>query len=75
MRENFVWLNRFTLSLLKQHPDKKQGTIMKWRSCGPNEIVLLEVLYGNTDLVAADPRFRRNIANSYFVSGQRFESR
>ena len=22
LRENFAWLNRFTLSLLKQHPDR-----------------------------------------------------
>lgn len=46
MRENFAWLNRFTLSLLKQHPDKKQSTIMKRRSCGWNENFLLEVLTG-----------------------------
>ena len=29
LRENFAWLNRFTLSLLKQHPDDKQSTVMK----------------------------------------------
>ena len=48
MRENFAWLNRFTLSLLKQHPDKKQSTIMKRRSCGWSEEFLLEVITGTT---------------------------
>src|SRR5580692_3645505 len=48
MRENFAWLNRFTLSLLKQHPDKKQSTIMKRRSCGWSEDFLLEVITGTT---------------------------
>jgi predicted transposase YbfD/YdcC len=46
LRENFAWLNRFTLSLLKQHPDKKQSTIMKRRSCGWSEEFLLEVITG-----------------------------
>lgn len=46
MRENFAWLNRFTLSLLKQHPDKKQSTVMKRRSCGWSEEFLLEVITG-----------------------------
>ena len=44
LRENFAWLNRFTLSLLKQHPDKKQSILMKRRSCGWSENFLLEVL-------------------------------
>lgn len=48
MRENFAWLNRFTLSLLKQHPDKKQSTVMKRRSCGWSEDFLLEVITGAT---------------------------
>lgn len=48
LRENFAWLNRFTLSLLKQHPDEKQSTIMKRRSCGWSEKFLLEVLTGTT---------------------------
>lgn len=48
LRENFAWLNRFTLSLLKQHPDKKQSTIMKRRSCGWSENFLLEVITGAT---------------------------
>jgi predicted transposase YbfD/YdcC len=46
-RENFAWLNRFTLSLLKQHPGK--GSLaMKRRSCGWNPSFLLEVLAGKT---------------------------
>ena len=48
LRENFAWLNCFTLSLLKQHPDKKQSTVMKRRSCGWSENFLLEVLTGAT---------------------------
>ena len=48
LRENFAWLNRFTLSLLKQHPDKKQSTVMKRRSCGWSEDFLLEVITGAT---------------------------
>jgi predicted transposase YbfD/YdcC len=47
MRENFAWLNRFTLSLLKQHPGK-DSIIMKRRSCGWNDDFLLEVLTGTT---------------------------
>lgn len=44
-RENFAWLNRFTLSLLKQHPGK--GSLaMKRRSCSWNPQFLLEVLTG-----------------------------
>ena len=45
MRENFAWLNRFTLSLLKQHPGK-DSIVMKRRSCGWNENFMLEVLMG-----------------------------
>lgn len=48
MRENFAWLNRFTLSLLKQHPDRRTSIVMKRRSCGWNENFLLEVLSGAT---------------------------
>ena len=33
LRENFAWLNRFTLSLLKQHPTK-DSLAMKRRNCG-----------------------------------------
>jgi predicted transposase YbfD/YdcC len=42
---NFAWLNRFTLSLLKQHPGRS-SLIMKRRSCGWNDDFLLEVLTG-----------------------------
>jgi predicted transposase YbfD/YdcC len=42
-RENIAWLNRFTLSLLKQHPGK-DSLAMKRRSCGWNPKFLLEVL-------------------------------
>ena len=47
LRENFAWLNRFTLSLLKQHPDRT-SIAMKRRSCGWNDNYLLEVLTGAT---------------------------
>lgn len=47
MRENFAWLNRFTLSLLKQHPGK-DSIAMKRRGCGWSEKLLLEVLAGTT---------------------------
>jgi len=45
MRENFAWLNRFTLSLLKQHPSKN-SIIMKRRSCGWDFGFMTEVLIG-----------------------------
>jgi predicted transposase YbfD/YdcC len=47
LRENFAWLNRFSLSLLKQHPDR-DSLAMRRRSCGWNENFLLEVLTGAT---------------------------
>ena len=47
IRENFAWLNRFTLSLLKQHPGK-DSIVMKRRSCGWSEKFLTEVLTGTT---------------------------
>jgi predicted transposase YbfD/YdcC len=47
IRENFAWLNRFTLSLLKQHPGK-DSIVMKRRGCGWNENFMLEVLMGAT---------------------------
>jgi predicted transposase YbfD/YdcC len=47
VRENFAWLNRFTLSLLKQHP-LKDSIAMKRRGCGWNENFMLEVLTGAT---------------------------
>jgi predicted transposase YbfD/YdcC len=43
LRENFAWLNRFTLSLLKQHPGK-DSIVMKRRACGWSEEYLAEVL-------------------------------
>ena len=45
MRENFAWLNRFTLSLLKQHP-RKDSVAMKRRSCGWDFNFMTEVLAG-----------------------------
>lgn len=45
LRENFAWLNRFTLSLLKQHP-ADDSTVMKRRSCAWSDDFLLEVLTG-----------------------------
>jgi predicted transposase YbfD/YdcC len=47
MRENFAWLNRLTLSLLKQHPGR-DSVAMKRRSCGWNDNFMLEVLTGVT---------------------------
>jgi predicted transposase YbfD/YdcC len=46
-RENFAWLNRFTLSLLKQHPGK-HSIAMKRRSCGWSDDFLLQVFAGTT---------------------------
>jgi predicted transposase YbfD/YdcC len=48
LRENFAWLNRFTLSLLKQHPDRT-SIAMKRRSCGWDENYLLQALTGSTN--------------------------
>jgi predicted transposase YbfD/YdcC len=48
LRENFAWLNRLTLSLLKQHPDRT-SIAMKRRSCGWDENYLLQVLTGSTN--------------------------
>lgn len=45
LRESFAWLNRFTLSLLKQHP-AKTSIAMKRRSCAWNDEFLLQVLAG-----------------------------
>jgi predicted transposase YbfD/YdcC len=43
LRENFAWLNRLTLSLLKQHVGR--GSVaMKRRSCGWSDEFLMEVL-------------------------------
>lgn len=45
LRENFAWLNRFTLSLLKQHPGK-DSLAMKRRSCAWSDDFLIETLTG-----------------------------
>ena len=45
LRENFAWLNRFTLSLLKQHPGK-DSIVGKRRGCGWSDEFLLQVLTG-----------------------------
>jgi predicted transposase YbfD/YdcC len=47
LRENFAWLRRITLSLLKQHQSRKSVT-MKRNSCGWSENFMLEVLTGAT---------------------------
>jgi predicted transposase YbfD/YdcC len=47
LRENFAWLRRLTLSLLKQHPGR-DSVVMKRRSCGWSEAFMLEVLTGST---------------------------
>jgi predicted transposase YbfD/YdcC len=47
LRENFAWLNRFTLSLLQQHPGK-DSIAMKRRACGWSDEFLTEVLVGGT---------------------------
>jgi predicted transposase YbfD/YdcC len=45
IRENFAWLNRLALSLLKQHPSK-DSIAMKRRICGWDDAFLMEVLTG-----------------------------
>ncbi len=47
LRENFAWLNRFALSLCKQHPGR-QSVVMKRRSCGWSDTFLMEVVTGST---------------------------
>ena len=47
LRENFAWLNRLTLSLLKQHPGR-ESLAMKRRSCGWSDDYMLKVLGGAT---------------------------
>ena len=46
-RANFAWLNRFGLSLLKQHPGK-DSIAMKRRACGWSDDFLLQVFAGIT---------------------------
>ena len=45
LRENFAWLRRLTLSLLKQHPGR-ESVAMKRRSCGWSDDFMIEVLTG-----------------------------
>jgi predicted transposase YbfD/YdcC len=47
IRENFAWLNRLALSLLKQHPSRN-SIVGKRRSCSWDDAFLLEVLTGKT---------------------------
>ncbi len=47
VRENFAWLNRFALSLLKQHPGRP-SLVMKRRSCGWSDAFLMEVITAST---------------------------
>lgn len=47
LRENVAWLNRFTLSPLKQHPGK-DSLVMKRRACGWNDNFLMKVLTGSS---------------------------
>jgi predicted transposase YbfD/YdcC len=41
---NITWLYRFTLSILKQHPDRRMSLIMKRRACGWSDKFLMEVI-------------------------------
>jgi predicted transposase YbfD/YdcC len=47
LTQNFAWLNRFALSLLKQHPGR-QSLAMKRRSCGWSDAFLMEVITVST---------------------------
>jgi len=47
LRENFAWLNRLVLSLLKQHSGK-DSVVMRRRACGWDENFLLQILTGAT---------------------------
>lgn len=48
LAENLAWLRRFTLGLLKQHPDTKKSLAMKRRLAGWSDDFLTEVLFGTT---------------------------
>ena len=54
MRENFAWLRRLTLSLLKQHPGR-ESVAMKRRSCGWSDDFMMEVLTGAAIQSSAGP--------------------
>jgi predicted transposase YbfD/YdcC len=45
IRENFAWLNRLALSLLKQHPEKN-SIAMKRQTCAWDDDYMLQVLTG-----------------------------
>ena len=47
LRENMAWLNRFCLSLLKQHPGRK-SVAMKRRCCAWSDDYLMQVVTGST---------------------------
>lgn len=47
LRENIAWLNRFCVSLLKQHPGR-QSVAMKRRPCGWSDDFLMQVVIGST---------------------------
>jgi predicted transposase YbfD/YdcC len=47
LRENMAWLNRFCLSLLKQHAGR-QSVAMKRRSCDWSDGFLMRVIMGST---------------------------
>jgi predicted transposase YbfD/YdcC len=47
LRQNMAWLNRLSLSLLKQHPGR-ESVAMKRRSCGWNDDFLMQVITGST---------------------------
>ena len=47
LRQNFAWINRLTLSLLKQYPTK-QSIAAKRRGCWWSETFMLQVLTGNS---------------------------
>jgi predicted transposase YbfD/YdcC len=46
LRENMAWLNRFSLSLLKQLPDRKSVAARR-RCCGWSDEYLMQVLVGS----------------------------
>jgi predicted transposase YbfD/YdcC len=41
---NLNWLYRFTLSILKQHPDRRHSLVMRRRLCGWSEKFLMEII-------------------------------
>jgi predicted transposase YbfD/YdcC len=47
LRENMAWLNRFCLSLLRQHPGR-ESIAAKRRSCGWSDDYLMQIVMGST---------------------------